>query len=126
MTPFIARRWPDGTLSALLVTMPGSQSPMCLTYDLPGQHGDAMVMTVVKCTIPATPAETEQLADELRRVGYPDPRPIKRYSRKMAETLRLGHKVLKAKAYRVVQHREADRGYKFRRAAARNREGNRA
>ena len=86
-TVVVFRKWKDGDVIALFPEVPADRAGiLCLSYERVGQHGGADYQGVVHETKPATEAEYQALAEELKRAGY-NLRPVKRASRKHYETL---------------------------------------
>jgi len=74
-TSVIFRTWPTGPRSAVIALFPCEaasvgQAWLCSSYEHIGQHGAADPHRVVAGTRPATRAEWQPLARELRRLGY--------------------------------------------------------
>ena len=72
-TPVIFRTWRahPRTVLALFPHDPGTNNPgTCSSYEHVGQHGSADPHGCIRITRPATRAEWQPLARELRRLGY--------------------------------------------------------
>ena len=77
----VFRRWRDtGGLIALFPENPADiHGWYCDSYETIGQHGAADYHGVIQMTVPARLRQCDELAQELRRIGY-SLRPIKRAS----------------------------------------------
>jgi hypothetical protein len=82
-TLVIFRKFNNDDVIAIFPELPGDYSRYtCLSYIHVGQHGSCSPNLVIRDTKPATPAEYEDLRQELTRVGY-DLVIKKRYTYKM-------------------------------------------
>lgn len=78
-TKVIFRKWSNGDVIALFPEIPATDTPHhCMSYEHVGQHGAASPAIVLD-TVPAKPAEYQQLLFELRRVGYKTLKIVKRF-----------------------------------------------
>lgn len=70
-TKVLFRWWQDEVI-ALFPQHAGStlHREQCLSYQRLGQHGSADLVGIIRTSRPATPAEYESLAKELRDIGY--------------------------------------------------------
>ena len=77
-TKVIFRKWHNGEVIALFPELPHDVNGIyCVSYERIGQHGAADAQSCVSRTTPATPQESAELAQELKRIGY-DLKPISR------------------------------------------------
>lgn len=70
-TRVLFRIFPAGDVIALFPQELGDYMPTtCLSYQRIGQHGAADPQAVIGMTRPAAPSEYDDLAKELRQIGY--------------------------------------------------------
>lgn len=64
------RKWPDGTIDALMPEEIASYDGHCTVYSRIGQHSPADYSHCITSTSPASPEEYAPLLKELTGIGY--------------------------------------------------------
>lgn len=69
-TTVVFRKYPDGSIIALMPAVKWDHRGNCTSYMHVGQHGGADYQGVIASTKPAQPGEYEDLKRELQGLGY--------------------------------------------------------